>query len=106
MPLNQSGKLDRKALHQIEFDTTGTDMQAPVNDTEKYICQVFEKVLGEKKIGRNSDFFELGGTSYSMISLLSEEGFENVTAAEFVKNPTPARASAPRPETHAASIRL
>ncbi len=90
MPLNRSGKLDRRALSEIEVKLYEDEVQAPINDTERYICRVFEDVLSEKSIGRNSDFFEIGGTSYSMISLLSEDGFENITSADFMKNPTPA----------------
>ena len=91
MPLNKNGKLDRKALAVTEFSIPEAEADKPLNDTERYICSVFEDVLGEKNIGRNSDFFESGGTSYSMISLLSEEGFENVSAADFMRNPTPAK---------------
>ncbi len=90
IPLNSNGKLDRKALAETDFSISEEETAEPVNDTEKYICRVFEKILGEKNVGRNSDFFELGGTSYSMISLLSEDGFENVSAAEFMRNSTPA----------------
>ena len=90
MPLNKNGKLDRKALAAIDFSVPEAETDKPVNDLERYICGVFEEILDEKNIGRNSDFFESGGTSYSMISLLSEEGFENVSAADFVRNPTPA----------------
>ncbi len=90
IPLNQSGKLDRKALVKTELNLYETEAEVPVNDTERHICKIFEDILGEKNIGRNSDFFEVGGTSFSMISLLSEEGFESVTAAEFIRNPTPA----------------
>ena len=92
MPLNQSGKLDRKALAQLKIDITATKInEAPVNDIEKFICKTFENILGETDIGRNSDFFDLGGTSLSMISLLSEDGFEEVSAAEFMSNSTPAK---------------
>ena len=90
MPLNQNGKLDRKILAKIQFSVPEEEREKPVNETEKYICSVFEKILGEKSPGRNSEFFEMGGTSYSMISLLSEPGFENISAADFMRNPTPA----------------
>ena len=91
LPLNQSGKMDRKALAQREIEIAGKyESDAPINKTEKFICDAFENILDVKKIGRNSDFFDVGGTSLSMISLLVEKGFENVTAAEFMRNPTPA----------------
>ena len=90
IPLNSNGKLDRKALEETDFSISEEERSEPVNDTEKYICSLFEKILVEKNIGRNSDFFELGGTSYSMISLLSEDGLSDISAAEFMRNPTPA----------------
>lgn len=92
LPLNQSGKLDRKVLGQIQIALSHTpEDDAPVNDTEKFICEAFEKVLGLNNPGRNSDFFENGGTSLSMIAILSETGFEEVTASEFMRNSTPAK---------------
>ena len=90
MPLNKNGKLDRKTLAVMDFSSSEAETDKPVNDVERYICNVFENILGEKNVGRNSDFFELGGTSHSMISLLSEDGFDNVSAADFMRNPTPA----------------
>lgn len=92
LPLNQSGKLDRKALAQMQIAATyTTESDVPVNEKEKFICSAFEKVLGLNKTGRNTDFFENGGTSLSMIALLSEDGFEEITASEFMRNPTPAK---------------
>ena len=92
LPLNQSGKLDRKALAQMQvsvIDTTEND--EPTNETEKFICDAFKKVLGLNKAGRNTDFFDNGGTSLSMIAILSESGFEDISASEFMRNSTPAK---------------
>ena len=90
MPLNQSGKLDRKQLSQKNIDFTVIQADdTPRNDTEKCICDLFKKVLNADNIGRNSNFFENGGTSLSMISVLSEKIFENITAAQFIQNATP-----------------
>ena len=92
LPLNSNGKLDKSKLADINVAfTTSEENDDPVGDREKTICKAFEAVLGTEKIGRNSDFFDLGGTSLSMISLLSRDGFENVTAAEFMRNSTPAK---------------
>lgn len=90
LPLNKNGKLDRKLLEKTEFNACAPRGQAPVNNVEKKICDIFRKYLSEENIGRNSDFFELGGTSLTMISVMSEDIFENLTAAEFMRNPTPA----------------
>ncbi len=94
MPLNQSGKLDRKALVAIEIGEIENDtFEAPINDSESIICNIFKSVLGVDRVGRNSNFFDLGGTSLSMIELLSQNGFENISAADFIANPTPAKFS-------------
>ena len=94
MPLNQSGKLDRKALATIEIVETENDIyEAPINDNEAFICNIFKSVLKVERVGRNSNFFDLGGTSLSMIELLSQNEFENISAADFIANPTPAKLS-------------
>ena len=92
LPLNPSGKLDRKALSATDVELSfEEEFSAPENETEKLICEVFSRVLNVKNVGRNSDFFSMGGTSLSMISILSEDAFEGVTAADFIRNSTPAR---------------
>ena len=91
LPLNNSGKLDRRKLTELKLNIVKTiEYALPVNDTEKFICGAFSTVLGVDDVGRNSDFFELGGSSLDMISILSQDGFEGVSAAEFMRNPTPA----------------
>ena len=91
LPLNPNGKLDRKALSatDVEFSFE-EEFSAPENETEQLICEVFSRVLNVKNVGRNSDFFSMGGTSLSMISILSEDVFAGVTASEFIRNSTPA----------------
>lgn len=92
LPLNYNGKLDRKALVQIDVELLSDEgFMEPENETEKLICEIFCRVLEVENIGRNSDFFRMGGTSLSMISILSEDIFENITAAEFMRNSTPAK---------------
>lgn len=92
MPLNASGKLDRKALKNIEivFDNTNIK-EAPVGATEKMLCELFQKTLHIDFAGRNESFFNLGGTSLDMISILSENELKDISAAEFIANPTPAK---------------
>ncbi|MBO5395444.1 MAG: amino acid adenylation domain-containing protein [Clostridia bacterium] len=94
LPLNLSGKLDRKALSEMDIELSPEgEFAEPENETEKLICEVFSRVLDVKNVGRNSNFFTIGGTSLSMISILSEDIFENITAAEFIRNSTPAKLS-------------
>lgn len=90
MPLNQSGKLDRKALNNIEvsFDNN-VKKEEPVNETEKMLCGLFKDILAVDSVGRNENFFVLGGTSLDMIAILSENELKNISAADFIANPTP-----------------
>ncbi len=95
IPLNRSGKIDRKALSAFEVTLNESDrFEEPENEAEKYICEAFSKALDGKIAGRNSNFFELGGSSLSMISFLSEDRFKGVTPADFISNATPARLAA------------
>ncbi|WP_415974020.1 non-ribosomal peptide synthase/polyketide synthase [Rhodococcus sp. 077-4] len=60
-PLNASGKLDRKALPEPVFEVR--EFRAPVTATEVAIADVFAEVLGVDRVGRDDDFFALGGNS-------------------------------------------
>ncbi len=92
LPLNQSGKLNRKVLKEytVEISQSYED-EGPLSEDEQLICGIFKSVLGVSSVGRNSDFFDLGGTSLSMISALSENGLEKISSSEFIRNSTPAK---------------
>ena len=94
MPMTSSGKINRKALPEEVVFAFSTETEPPVNETEKFVCKAFSRILGTDEIGRNSDFFEMGGTSLSMITLLSDKAFDDIRAAEFIENSTPAALSA------------
>ncbi|WP_375540258.1 amino acid adenylation domain-containing protein [Nocardia sp. XZ_19_385] len=61
LPLNASGKLDRKALPVPEF--TARAFRAPVTQVQRTVAAIFEEVLGLDQVGLDDDFFALGGTS-------------------------------------------
>lgn len=90
MPLNQSGKLDRKALMQLKmFGHADVGGDCPKDNLERYVCEQFAKVLKVSDIGRDSNFFSLGGGSIEVIELLSEEKLQGLSVADFLENPTP-----------------
>ncbi|WP_280438318.1 condensation domain-containing protein, partial [Nocardia carnea] len=60
-PLNTSGKLDRKALPEPEFEAR--EFRAPSTPIEEIVAGVYADVLGAERIGADDDFFALGGNS-------------------------------------------
>src|SRR4030066_1235848 len=64
LPLTPNGKVDRKALPELDGNiNTGTEYEAPRNEIEEKLAEVWQKVLDIEKVGINDDFFELGGHS-------------------------------------------
>ncbi|MFE3960143.1 amino acid adenylation domain-containing protein [Nocardia sp. NPDC059091] len=72
LPLNTSGKLDRKALPAPVFGTR--EFRAPAGDSEITVARVFADVLGLEQIGADDDFFALGGNSLMATRLAARLG--------------------------------
>ena len=72
-PLNQSGKVDRKALPAPNFMSPVLRAQhvAPRSDMEKQLASIWSDVLGAEDIGVHDNFFDLGGHSLTGIQLLA-----------------------------------
>ncbi|WP_338885886.1 non-ribosomal peptide synthase/polyketide synthase [Rhodococcus sovatensis] len=73
LPLNTSGKLDRKALPEPVFTSVKT-YRAPQSHAEYVVAGVFEDVLGATHVGLDEDFFELGGNSLIATQLVTRVG--------------------------------
>jgi len=72
LPLNNSGKVDYKALPAPESSDADVDEDdAPRGDTEWRMAKLWGKVLGLRHVGRNDNFFEIGGHSLQGVILLS-----------------------------------
>ncbi|MBY0272923.1 MAG: non-ribosomal peptide synthetase [Alphaproteobacteria bacterium] len=74
LPLNHTGKIDRKALpafgkDQRQIEITG---QVPLTETEKKLISIWSEVLNVEKISPHDDFFSLGGHSLLGIQLISK----------------------------------
>ncbi|MEV6069914.1 amino acid adenylation domain-containing protein [Nocardia sp. NPDC052001] len=72
MPLNASGKLDRKALPEPEFQARA--YRAPSTPGERMVAEVFAAVLGVETVGVDDDFFELGGNSLNATQVVARLG--------------------------------
>ena len=64
LPLNPSGKVDRKTLPAPEAPTAPSGQYvAPRTSTEETLAGIFSQVLGGRRVGIHDGFFELGGHS-------------------------------------------
>ncbi len=75
LPLNTSGKIDRKALPAPEIDTLQIrEYVAPSSEIERKMAAIWEEVLNipEGKVGVLHDFFEMGGHSISVMRVIAQ----------------------------------
>ncbi|MEO3854081.1 amino acid adenylation domain-containing protein [Acrocarpospora sp. B8E8] len=73
VPLTANGKLDRKALP----DPAGPSPRAsepPATPAELELAQIWAEILGVATIGRDDDFFDLGGHSLLMLRAVALAG--------------------------------
>ena len=73
-PVNANGKTDRSRLTPPEPVKSRREYIAPRTETERILCKRMAKVLGIPAPGVTDDFFELGGDSVSVITLIAECG--------------------------------
>ncbi|MFY0479946.1 amino acid adenylation domain-containing protein [Achromobacter marplatensis] len=105
LPLSANGKIDRKALPAPVFDDQA-DATPPEGPTETAIAAIWADVLGCATVGRDANFFELGGDSIlslQIVARLRQAGwginprdvFEHQTVARLALVATLTRADAP-----------
>ena len=90
MPLTPNGKTDVKALPEPELAVSGV-YEAPANDTEQTICDIFAKILGLDRVSAIDSFFDLGGTSLVVTRVIIETDKAGLKVAygDVFANPTP-----------------
>jgi microcystin synthetase protein McyA len=68
-PLSPNGKVDRKAFPRVPDSgiDLGSAWTPPRNDTERKIAAIWKESLGVSNVGRDSNFFDLGGHSLLVI---------------------------------------
>ncbi|GAA5133568.1 hypothetical protein GCM10023320_59940 [Pseudonocardia adelaidensis] len=88
LPLTPNGKIDRAALRAPGAPVTGT---APASALERRLCAIFAEVLGVDGVGRDDDFFVLGGHSLLLVRLataLRRDLAVELPVAELMATPT------------------
>ena len=73
IPLTLNGKLDKRALPEPGGSiNTGTEYEAPRNEIEAVLVDLWQEVLKlSGRIGINDNFFELGGNSLKLVDLVN-----------------------------------
>ena len=73
LPLTINGKIDYKALPKPEKIKKSKNFQAPKNNIEHVLCEIWSKLLNLEytNISVDASFFELGGHSLLSIQLLT-----------------------------------
>lgn len=69
IPVNISGKTDRKNLPMPDLSLIAAKYIAPQTEMEALLCSLYEQVLGVEQVGRTDHFFELGGDSLTAMTL-------------------------------------
>ena len=74
MPLTSSGKVNRKALPEVDLNNISStvEYEVPIGEMEKRLAALMEETLGYSPIGRNDDFFDLGGDSLRAIEFVTK----------------------------------
>ncbi|NEP61017.1 MAG: amino acid adenylation domain-containing protein [Symploca sp. SIO2G7] len=93
-PLTNNGKIDRKQLPLPEDISSPRNSSyiAPQNQTEENLGELFGQVLRRNKIGRQDNFFDLGGNSLLAMQVVSRirDKFQiEVKLKQFYANSTP-----------------
>ena len=71
LPMTPSGKVDRLSLPAPAAGRAAleTPYVAPTDDTEQAIAAIWQTVLQLPRVGKNDNFFDLGGTSLRLVEV-------------------------------------
>lgn len=92
LPRNTNGKTDYRALVELTFyEALPADPLVPVHtETEKVVARIWSEVLNGEAVGRESNFFFLGGDSLKamqVINRLRKRGPSPIQATDLLQNP-------------------
>lgn len=103
IPLTINGKVDRKQLAALDNSSLlAIRYQAPRNELEQGLADIWQELLSVEKVGINDNFFELGGDSIITIQVVSRArrlGYE-LQVGDLFNYQTIARISAALQERH------
>ena len=74
IPLSPNGKVNKSALLSLDVNAISRSLheyEEPTNALEETLALIFREVLGLDKVGRNDNFFDLGGHSLLGVRLFN-----------------------------------
>jgi amino acid adenylation domain-containing protein len=74
LPRTINGKLDQASLPEpsVEGVATEQELNLPLTDTERSVAEIWLRVLGLERVGRDQDFFDVGGHSVLAMRIIAE----------------------------------
>jgi hypothetical protein len=90
-PFTATGKIDRLALPAPAARTSETPYEPPRTDLERQLAAIWQQVLGTERVGVNDSFFDIGGSSTSLIQVyghLVAIASREVSLVELYEHPT------------------
>ncbi|WP_053735801.1 non-ribosomal peptide synthetase [Nocardia sp. NRRL S-836] len=96
LPLNASGKVDRRALPDPVWSATTATNVAPADGPEAVLAGIWSQLLGVERVGASDNFFELGGDSILSIQVVSRarQAGLALTPGDLFRHPTVAALAA------------
>ncbi|PSL45611.1 non-ribosomal peptide synthase protein (TIGR01720 family)/amino acid adenylation domain-containing protein [Chitinophaga niastensis] len=74
LPLTANGKIDKKALPDLDAALLVNEYTAPRNEMEQALACIWQELLGVQRVGIYDNFFELGGHSLMVMRLVAAVG--------------------------------
>lgn len=73
MPKTLNGKIDMKKLQSMkQEDKVKEEITVPRTDEERHIAKIWSEVLNTDEIGIDTNFFDLGGNSFNVLTVVSK----------------------------------
>ncbi|MCL1990053.1 MAG: amino acid adenylation domain-containing protein, partial [Defluviitaleaceae bacterium] len=92
LPLTSNGKIDRRKLMSYEIDKTNqVEYIEAKTETEKKLVEIWKEVLNLEQVGIKDNFFNIGGHSLKVITMLSKINdvfSKKISIIEILKNCT------------------
>ena len=99
LPMTPNGKVDRRALRAPDWarPELAQEYQAPRNEIEREVAEIWREVLGMPRVGIHDGFFDLGGHSLlatQVVSRLRDAFAVEIPLRRFFEAPTVAEVAA------------